>query len=90
MTSTDTVPNANSLGSGAQNPPSSNPTTFTDPDDVSDAAALNDPSLPEQLHSGRVGYGPNYHTGPVRSTVHLEALANTRTANRHSRTRSPG
>ncbi|KJA19496.1 hypothetical protein HYPSUDRAFT_217604 [Hypholoma sublateritium FD-334 SS-4] len=62
MPSTDTVP---TTGSGAQNPPASSQPTATDPDDVANADALDDPSLPEQHHAGRVGYGPNYRTGPT-------------------------
>ncbi len=78
MSSTDTLPTAqtpaNSLSSGAQNPPPTNRAEYTDPDDTSDSTALNDPTLPEQHHAGRVGYGPNFRTGPVRLHTHLHNL----------------
>lgn len=28
-------------------------------------------TYPTQRHAGKVGYGPNYHTGPVRTSCEL-------------------
>lgn len=59
----------------AEDFPSEGSTTTTGVDKVSNPPSSGEPAPPEtdippQLHAGKVGYGPNYHQGPVRAAVH--------------------
>ena len=34
-----------------------------------DATKVSEPDMPVQRHAGKVGYGPNYHAGPVSPSI---------------------
>jgi hypothetical protein len=53
------------------NAPSTAPETHESTTNSADAPApppAGSEDLPEQLHAGKVGYGPNYHRGPVSNS----------------------
>ena len=63
QTTTRTQPTTQDNAPSAAAPETQSSTTNTADAPAPPPAGSED--LPEQLHAGKVGYGPNYHRGPV-------------------------
>lgn len=45
--------------------PTATPSNTSGDNSATASASGGDTTYPEQIHAGKVGYGPNYRTGPV-------------------------